>query len=370
MGGLNDARNRLPFEGGRPIKNRIRAALLAIPGFEPLCRLLTRRHVRVLMYHRFSAEGEEDGRRVPARAFRQQLDFIASHHPVWDPDRQLRHLAEGSPATAGAPVIITADDGYLDFYEVAFPLLRERSLPATLFVTTGFVDGTTWFWWDRVSYLLAHCQPGHRRFVIGNREVWGDPADARKRDALWLAWAAPLRFVPDHEKEALLAQATAACGVAIPPAAPAKYKPVTWDQLREMSRSGIHLGAHTRSHPILSRTTPEKAWAEISGSLADLAEQGFESIAWFCYPQGGPVDYTPEISELVQRAGCRACYTAYYDARLEGNALALPRYCVSPDFTHFRWVLCGAEYLVHRLKSLLRLKTGVGKYYWYGYEDP
>ena len=54
--------------------------------------------------------------------------------------------------------VITVDDGYRDFYDIAFPVLREEGVPATFFVTTGFIDGQIWLWPDLLEYALSAAQ--------------------------------------------------------------------------------------------------------------------------------------------------------------------------------------------------------------------
>ena len=51
--------------------------------------------------------------------------------------------------------MITFDDGYLDNYQYAFPILRDLGLPAVVFLTTDFVDGVHHFYWDHVADLFC-----------------------------------------------------------------------------------------------------------------------------------------------------------------------------------------------------------------------
>src|SRR5262249_33776780 len=62
-------------------------------------------------------------------------------------------LAKGTPLPSQAAAI-TVDDGYCDFYEVAFPVLQKFNAPATVFVVADFLDGKQWIWTDRLRYLL------------------------------------------------------------------------------------------------------------------------------------------------------------------------------------------------------------------------
>ena len=321
------------------------------------------------MYHRFSPDGQAGERFLCASEFAAQLDFIMEHHRTWNPDQELDFVEGKLPAPDRPPVVITVDDGYLDFFEVAFPLLCERSMTATLFVTTDFVDRRAWFWWDRVSYILAHAPPGRREFSVGRRRLQADPGDPQQRADLWSAIVPPLRFVTDEEKEATVARLASDCGVDIPPAPPREYAAASWEQVHEMANAGIVVGAHTRTHPILSRIDADRADEEVSGARRELAAHGLPGTAWFAYPQGGPADYLPETVQVVRRAGFRGAYLAYQDPALPRDAFHMPRYCISNDRQHFRWVLCGAEHLFFRLRVLLGKKTGVGKRYWQGYGE-
>ncbi|MEO8195040.1 MAG: hypothetical protein ABI681_14400, partial [Gemmatimonadales bacterium] len=65
----------------------------------------------------------------------------------------LGDVATARPRTRPA-VVFTIDDGYLDQASVAAPAFAEFDCPVTTFVTTGFLDGALWFWWDRIEYVF------------------------------------------------------------------------------------------------------------------------------------------------------------------------------------------------------------------------
>src|SRR6185369_5178052 len=64
------------------------------------------------------------------------------------------HLREGRPLPV-ATAAITVDDGYSDFYEIAWPVLRRRNMTATVFVVTDFVDRRRWIWTDQIPFLIS-----------------------------------------------------------------------------------------------------------------------------------------------------------------------------------------------------------------------
>ena len=96
--------------------------------------------VTVLAYHLVGA-GTGSPVDVPAERFREQLDRLAGTRRVIPLERALERLARGDADEHS--LVLTFDDAFLNFYEVAWPLLAERRLPFTLYVPCGFVDGST-----------------------------------------------------------------------------------------------------------------------------------------------------------------------------------------------------------------------------------
>jgi peptidoglycan/xylan/chitin deacetylase (PgdA/CDA1 family) len=309
------------------------------------------------MYHRFAPEPTSDTRFVDAAALRRQAALLARHHALWRPDDILA-ARSGKRPPGRCPVVVTVDDGYRDFHDVAYPVFREHGVPATLFVVTGFVDGCSWLWWDRLERLLAEPE-GPRELSI---EIEGDVVrlDRRTPEGRVDAWhrvATRCRFMPDPRKEETLDALTAALGVTLPARPEPHYAAVTWEQIREMAANQMLFGAHTVTHPILSHVSEERARVEIVDSGRRLREMSGQDAGWFCYPQGGPDDFTPWVRDRVAEAGFRGCFVAYQNLHAPADVYTLPRSCVDADMTTFRWILCGAEILGLRLRHRLGLNT-------------
>lgn len=112
----------------RPTHSARRALHLAQRAVPP-----ARRGVTVLAYHLIDG-GTDSPVDITLDAFRAHLDHLAVHARVVS-------LCDADPGGAPDQVVITFDDAYANFHDVAWPLLRERGLPATLYVPVDYVDG-------------------------------------------------------------------------------------------------------------------------------------------------------------------------------------------------------------------------------------
>lgn len=82
-------------------------------------------------------------------------------------------------------VVLTIDDGYTDFYDIAFPELKRRSRAATFFVTTDFADCKIWLWPDRIRFTLEHAKVTRIDFPIGPSYIHIDTKTENSRDKAW-----------------------------------------------------------------------------------------------------------------------------------------------------------------------------------------
>ena len=90
--------------------------------------LLTRHRVRIFTYHRFG------GDHVSSRLFEKQIQYLKKNYTIIDLLAFIELYKEGKILPNS--IVLTVDDGYQDFYHVAFPLLKRYSVPATMFLTS------------------------------------------------------------------------------------------------------------------------------------------------------------------------------------------------------------------------------------------
>jgi peptidoglycan/xylan/chitin deacetylase (PgdA/CDA1 family) len=95
-----------------------------------------------------------------------------------------------------------------------------------------------------------------------------------------------------------------------------------WEEIAEMSDNGVEFGAHTLTHPNLSRISIEKAAAEIVGSKTLIQERLDREVSFFAYPYGR---MTPQIQNLVRQHFDGACSTELRLAQTASDRHFLPR---------------------------------------------
>ena len=337
------------------IKSRIVRSIGAIGGFRA-SRWLTRETPKVLMYHRFS-EKPTPGR-VHKSEFSRQIDYLARHFNVMRMDQLFKCMAT-NPAELINVAVITVDDGYLDFYENAFPLLREAGIPATLFLTTHFADGDFWLWPDRVRYILEQSDYIETCEIPGFKQC-NCYLDDNMREKLWERIVAYLLSIEESRKQLWIEEFTERQGVNVPRVPTTQYSAVTWEQVREMAAANIEIGAHTRTHPSLGMISTSRLQYEITGAVSDIKWQtGWHPVS-FCFPNGQRDDYTDTVKEYVKQAGCMGAVTAFYDKCVTDDLYEIRRFPVSENRFQFEKSVNGVELLAARwLNSSNRTPRGV-----------
>ncbi|NNG16395.1 MAG: polysaccharide deacetylase family protein, partial [Gemmatimonadales bacterium] len=124
-----------------------------------LRRLRYRRQpgVLVLRYHRIAQlECDPHAIAVHPQSFREHLNILRSRFAPHALSSMVQTLDQGSLPERG--VVLTFDDGYADNLWEAKPALEQYEIPATVFVTTGYIGRGREFWWDELERVLL--QPG------------------------------------------------------------------------------------------------------------------------------------------------------------------------------------------------------------------
>jgi len=292
---------------------------LAIRG---LGRLLSARgraaSVAILTYHRVLPQSDPLLPGEPsASEFKSQMDLLADNFNVLSLRDGIGRLRSGSlPARA---VCITFDDGYANNLEVAQPILATRSLPATIFVAPGYLGRTLMF--NDVIIEAVRAAPAQLDLTpvgLGVHELSDNDARLTAIGSIIDALKYEVQSVRAERSAAIAAIA----GMRDPPSLM-----MTEQQVRAAHEAGFEIGAHTVTHPILTKSGLRDAEREITASRTMLQDITGHDVRSFAYPNGRPNrDYGQLHVEMVRNAGFElAVSTAWGTATAGSPLLELPR---------------------------------------------
>ena len=256
-----------------------------------------------LMYHRV-----DDWQRTPMldpglvsaapEEFERQIAYLAKSRPLLSLEDMLE-IRRGERSMPPGAVMVTFDDGYRDFLEVAWPVLQRYEVPATLFLPTSYPGAQERsYWWDRVHAALVSTDRMELLETPAGRLELSTPtgrADARRAIRDWV-WATP----HDQAMAAVDELVAALDGPALTSAV------LDWGELRRLAAQGLAIAPQTLTHPMLNRMPPEHAHAEILGSAEDLTRELGSSPPAFAFPAGG---YDDALVDWLRRSGFELAFT-------------------------------------------------------------
>jgi peptidoglycan/xylan/chitin deacetylase (PgdA/CDA1 family) len=240
-------------------------------------------------------------------SFRSQVKYIKEHFEVISLSEAVELLRNGR--THRPTAVITFDDGLQNNYDVAFPILREEGLPATIFLVTGMVNSGDTIWYCRLNRALAETNKtslewnGSRFDLSGPipKVIASSTIQARLKE-----FAHP-QLLGELRKIILDLDDDPDCPIEVG----SPFRIISYDAIKEMAASGlIEFGAHTHSHAILSLLSPKERYDEIARSIKAIHELTGRPCELFAYPNGRVQDYDAEVIKILESSGIRASVTA------------------------------------------------------------
>jgi peptidoglycan/xylan/chitin deacetylase (PgdA/CDA1 family) len=197
----------------------------------------------------------------------------------------------------------TIDDGYSDMLEIAAPIFEEYDCPLTGFVVPGIIDKGDWFWWDKIEWILRNS--ARLPSVI---ELFGEPTMLRwgsSQELLQMSGTIcnRMKSISSSGLQQAIHDLAQGLEVDLPKHAPDGFLVSDWGELRAAERRGHRFGAHSMTHPILSKCDDESARWEIHESLRRVHRELANPSSVFSYPNGGSEDFGVRESRFVAESG-------------------------------------------------------------------
>jgi peptidoglycan/xylan/chitin deacetylase (PgdA/CDA1 family) len=297
---------------------------------ELILRHRSKRRLAVLGYHRILPPPGNDYPfnegviTATPEEFARELKYLKANFDMISIPELLKGI-ENPSLLPRRPAVITFDDGYVDNYTCAFPLLREAGLPACFFVCTALVGTSRVPWQEEWVCCLKQSRAKRIDSPFGGGDApydldatnLGESRKRFRRNMLRLPWS---------DIPARLERLRALTGVD-----PQDYLRaplfMSWDTVREMAAAGMDIGGHTRTHAPLSRVDPQALRDEVGGCFADLARELGRPPCAFAYPFGSPDVMSEAADQMIREVGFGVCFSFVhgYSPREAAGRRRLPR---------------------------------------------
>jgi peptidoglycan/xylan/chitin deacetylase (PgdA/CDA1 family) len=333
------AANLLHYSGGAALIRKIsqRHIFAAAPGAGGTAKAKKWQKVEgprfaILCYHRIGTGGIPLFSDLPPAVFEAQVKFLRRHYRIVSlsqlcdeierPSRPPHQGQAGQADQAGQAIAITFDDGYKDLYFEALPILQKYKVPATIFLPVTSIEKNEPLWYDRI-FLLFTVFPGDRIQVECDRPRTFALPNQSARIAAAAEVIGWLRTLPEDQRKRECERLESKAEL---PREMLKDRMLTWDQIREMRAASVEFGAHTLTHPVVSRLTQEQLEHEIVDSKSILEARINEGVQHFAFPFGKAADCGSAAFSVISKAGFRSASITEEGVNGPGsNLLALNR---------------------------------------------
>ncbi len=299
----------------------------------------------VLTYHRIADldapdQYPFDAELISASAaeFDWQMHMVAQHFRPERLGTLLQMCREKRKIPAGS-VAITFDDGFLDNYSVAYPILRKHGVPATFFITTDFVEHNRPIWFEVVAFALLHLPVGSIRHALCPQGLPSQPTREIRLLELHRCMQ-ELKRAPDAQRADFVSYVSSMIDAAALRDAWQRFGgAMRWEHVAEISRDRIEIGSHTVSHPILSKTDALKLKVELADSKRTIEERIGRRVDILAYPVGGRSHVSPEVVRVAKGLGYAngISYVAGVNKRDEIDPFFVRRHTVERTMTRERF---------------------------------
>jgi len=310
--------------------------LLAGFGVARAFRRLNRRKCLVLMYHGVTEEAFDPPvwTQLPRARFRTQLEFLRRHYRVLTLSEFVGCLSspESFPERTA---LVTFDDGLANNHRVAFPVLKDLQVPATVFLTTDLIGTDRILWVDELMVLLVAASDEQIPLPWPDLDGAVTPTRAEIGDTYWRL-VERLKRTGAVGREAYLSDLRDRIPVGVSRLRN-DCSMLSWAQVDEMCRSGlVEVGVHTASHRILSLLENAEWDREILAPREQLSSRLGREVSSFAFPNGIPgTDYRREHVDYLKRCGYRVAFSTescLFDPAMD-DPYQIGRIATGDDFT-------------------------------------
>lgn len=295
-----------------PVLKRVVYPMLSKSGY---LRRKARSAPVVVTYHGILPQGYKphslalDGHLVTAELFRRHMRLLQSDYNIISPQQFLAYL-RGETGCPPRSVLLTCDDGLVNVLTDMSPIIQELELPFLFFLTGASTSQQGSMLWYEKLYLWLEQGEGSACLQLPDSL---EPLMVRcgRSDTQWRSLIRIFSRLAQDQRERLLSELRTQLGIseeweseyAQKEPLRRRFFVVNAAEARGLISSGVTIGAHTMSHPMLSKMSGTLACTEIAESRARLETAAGVSVWAMAYPFGDPEAVGRREAEIAKRAG-------------------------------------------------------------------
>ena len=279
---------------------------------------------RILTLHGIGAQD------MPLERFTILMRWLRRHARVVPLGDMLASLRAGEPAGPELEVALTFDDGLASQFHLAYPVLRELGLSATIFACPQLIDEGRWLWTHEARARWQRLSPGARR------ELRGEFVMPSQETHAVVGW---LKALPSHAREHICTRLREATPDFRPdPSESVAYDLMSWEQMRRMDPACVTIGSHSLSHPILTTLGDQELERELRDSRSLLETRLDRPVPTLCYPNGAVDRRVRDCAARHYEAALSTC-EAFIPQGPVVDYWFMPRIALSPELALSAWRL-------------------------------
>jgi peptidoglycan/xylan/chitin deacetylase (PgdA/CDA1 family) len=255
-----------------------------------------------------------DGNLVSTDSFRAQMEFLKNRYNVISP-REFLLWCETTHELPPRSVLLTSDDGLRCSLYDMLPVLQEFEFECLFFVTGASLSHTATMLWYEELYLMLLVAPASFSLELPEIGLRAEVKQQAKPSFWWELVRKLSQFDLNRRRTALeriRMQLERSehwdAEYRNDPVLIRRFLMLPLAELRQLALAGMCIGAHTLSHPMLSQSTAEVAWKEISESKRNLEQAMGQEVWALAYPFGDSSSVTSRELQMAKRAGFKAAF--------------------------------------------------------------
>ena len=210
---------------------------------------------------------------------------------------------------------ITFDDGWLDNYQYAYPILKQYNIPSMVFLVSHFINSDQVFWPERLIALVLDTHKADKTFFQHKSFKWLTELDLNYNFDQSITPSIEevdriICAVKKHYNDNEINQKIDSClplSINQPAINMPRRQILNQDEIEEMMQSGlVSFGSHTVNHLRLNTISEKELENEIVNSKSALETMLKEKVDTFCYPNG---DQSEAANQIVHEHYTYACTT-------------------------------------------------------------